>query len=430
MPINVTMPALSPTMTEGTLAKWLKSEGDSVESGDVIAEIETDKATMEVEAVDEGVIGKIVVEAGTENVPVNDVIAVLLEDGESADDIGDVSGSSAPKDAPKAEEKSEDNSAKKEEQSKAAPAKSDTQKSDDKGNRIFASPLAKRIAADKGIDLSNIKGSGPRGRIVKADVENAKASPAKSDAPAAAASSKALPDDAKVNEYGMAYVEKSINNIQKITAKRLLESKQTVPHFYLTVECNLEALLAARKELNEAANGEFKLSVNDFIIKASAMALKSYPAANVSWQGDSVHQYLTSDISIAVATPNGLITPIIKNAEEKGLKDISVEMKELAGRAREGKLKPEEFQGGGFSISNLGMFGVKDFSAIVNPPQSCILAVGAGEQVPKAINGEIKIQTVMNVTLSTDHRTVDGAVGAEWLQHFKRNIENPVSMLL
>ena len=426
MPINVTMPALSPTMTEGTLASWLKAEGDTVEAGDVIAEIETDKATMEVEAVDEGVLGKILVEAGTENVPVNDIIAVLLEDGESADDIGDVSAAPAAKEpTPTAvipsEVEGSDQVAKKTDSSAQA-------LQNDKGSRIFASPLAKRIAADKGIDLSTITGSGPRGRIVKADVENAKAQTQAAAAPQAA--TQALPEDAKVNIYGMPYIEVPNNNIKKITAKRLTESKQDVPHFYLSVECVLDNLLASRKELNEQANGEYKLSVNDFIIKASAMALKSYPAANVSWNDDAVHQYLHSDISVAVATPNGLITPIIKHAEEKGLRTISEEMKELAGRAREGKLKPEEFQGGSFSISNLGMFGVKEFSAIINPPQSCILAVGAGDQVPKVVNGEIKIQTVMTVTLSTDHRSVDGAVGAEWLQHFKRYIENPVSMLV
>ena len=419
MPINVTMPALSPTMTDGTLAKWLKAEGDTVEAGDVIAEIETDKATMEVEAVDEGILGKIIVDAGTENVPVNDVIAVLLEDGESADDIGDVSAS-AP--APSTAEKVE----------AAAPASATAALSTvpapavSKGGRVFASPLAKRIAAEKGLDLSTLKGSGPRGRIVKSDVENAKPGAA---VPAHAAP-QVLEEGVSVNIYGMAYKELPINNIKKVTAKRLLESKQTVPHFYLTVECVLDNLMAARKEINERANGEYKLSVNDFIIKASAMALKAFPDANVSWQDDVIHQYLNSDISVAVATPTGLITPIIKRAEEKGLREISDEMKELAGRAREGKLKPEEFQGGCFSISNLGMFGVKDFAAIVNPPQSCILAVGAGEQMPKVVNGELKVQTVMNVTLSTDHRTVDGAVGAQWLQYFKQYIENPVTMLL
>ncbi len=416
MPINITMPALSPTMTDGTLAKWLKAEGDSVESGDVIAEIETDKATMEVEAVDEGIIGKILVDAGTENVPVNDVIAVLLEDGENADDIGDISAAPAPAaiaevKAPKPQSKS------------PVSQKTETLR----GDRVFASPLAKRIAADKGIDLSTIKGSGPRGRIVKADVENAQAAPAVA---VSAPVGQSLPVDAKVNVYGMAYTEIPNNNIRKVVAKRLSESKQEVPHFYLTVECALDNLLSARKEMNDAANGEFKLSVNDFIIKAAAMALKAYPAANVSWTDDAIHQYLHADISVAVSTPTGLITPIVKAAEQKGLVDISTEMKDLAGRAREGKLKPEEFQGGSFSISNLGMFGVKEFAAIVNPPQGCILAIGAGEQRPVVVNGDIQIKTMMNCTLSVDHRSVDGAVGAEYLQYFKRYIENPVNMLL
>lgn len=430
MTINVTMPALSPTMEEGNLAKWHVKEGDSVESGDVIAEIETDKATMEVEAVDEGIIGKIIVSEGTQGVKVNEVIAVLLEDGETANDIGDVEDVSTGG--------SEDSKKPVEKPAESSKVVSNTpvlqSSSPQKYDRIFASPLAKRIASQKGLDLSSVKGSGPKGRIVKRDVENLDASAQKSvssNAPAMAApAGEAYPEGTKTNVYGMPYVEIPNNNIKKVTAKRLLESKQSVPHFYLTVECNLDALLKARKDLNDQANGEFKLSVNDFIIKASAMALKSYPAANVSWTDDAVHQYLHSDISIAVATPTGLITPIIKKAETKGLRQISDEMKELAGRAREGKLKPEEFQGGGFSISNLGMFGVKNFQAIVNPPQSCILAVGAGEQMPKVINGEIKICNIMSVTLSTDHRSVDGAIGAEFLQHFKRYIENPVSMLV
>ena len=365
------------------------------------------------------IIGKILVAEGTENVPVNDVIAVLLEDGESADDIGDVSAAPAPKEAPKEEAKVE-----------AAPAaaKPPVQNETPKGDRIFASPLAKRVAANKGIDLSNIKGSGPRGRIVKADVENAK--PGQAQSPAAAAQN--LPEDVQLNVFGMPYREIPNNNIKKITAKRLTESKQDVPHFYLTVECELDNLLASRKELNEAANGEFKLSVNDFIIKASAMALKSYPAANVSWTGNhAVHQYLALRYICGGGNAQWLDhTDHQAVQKRKGLREISDEMKELAGRAREGKLKPEEFQGGSFSISNLGMFGVKNFQAIINPPQSCILAVGAGEQMPKIVNGEVKVKTVMNVTLSTDHRSVDGAIGAEWLQHFKRYIENPVSMLL
>ena len=428
MPINVTMPALSPTMTEGNLASWLVKEGDSVEAGDVIAEIETDKATMEVEAVDEGVIGKILVSEGTEGVPVNEVIAVLLEDGESVDDISnDVILSEGRK--PEVEGSEDGKKTVRKSDSSTTPKQSLGSAQNDKvekGDRIFASPLAKRIAADKGVDLSAIKGSGPKGRIVKADVENVQAGAA----PAAASSMAQIPADAKVNEFGQAYTEIPNNNIKKITAKRLLESKTTVPHFYLTIDCDLDNLLAARKEINEKANGEYKLSVNDFIVKAAAMALKAYPAANVSWTEDAVRQYLTADISVAVATPNGLITPIVKEAENKGLRAISDEVKELAGKAREGKLQPHEFQGGSFTISNLGMYGIKEFGAIINPPQSCILAVGAGEQRAVPVNGEIKIKTVMSCTLSTDHRTVDGAVGAEYLQVFKQFIENPVSMLV
>lgn len=423
MPINITMPALSPTMTEGTLAKWLKSEGDAVESGDVIAEIETDKATMEVEAVDEGTIGKIIIAEGTENVPVNDVIAVLLEEGETANDIGDVSN--AQKTKPAVDNKSEETPSKPSE--KPAPKKA-PQGSSSSGDRIFASPLAKRLAAEKGIDLANVKGSGPRGRIIKADIENAPKAGASS-APQTQAASYDDPD-VKVNVFGMAYKEIPNNNIKKVTAKRLTESKQNVPHFYLTIDCVLDSLLAARKELNDKANGEFKLSVNDFIIKAAAMALKAYPAANVAWTDDAVHQYLKADVSVAVSTPNGLITPIVKSAEDKGLRAISDEVKDLAGRAREGKLKPEEFQGGSFTVSNLGMFGVKQFGAILNPPQGCILAIGAGEQRAVVINGQVEIKTVMSCTLSVDHRSVDGAVGAEYLQIFKQYIENPVSMLV
>ena len=420
MPVNVTMPALSPTMTEGTIARWLKKEGDKINSGDVIAEIETDKATMEVEAVDEGILGKIIVPAGTQNVPVNDVIAVLLEEGESSDQISVTVSQKSAAQTPKPE------AAKPQTMEKTAPAQTVPLSN---GNRVFASPLAKRIAKDNGIDLSKIKGSGPHGRIVKDDLNNAKAqsSTKASTTPAAVAY-----DDpsVKTNIFGMAYKEIPNNNIRKVVAKRLSESKQTVPHFYLTVECILDNLLAARAELNDKANGKFKLSVNDFVIKAAAMALKTYPAANVSWSDNAIQQYLKSDISVAVSTPTGLITPIIKAAEDKGLQAISGEMKDLAGRAREGKLKPEEFQGGSFSISNLGMFGVKEFAAIINPPQGCILAIGAGEERAVVIKGKIEIRTVMNCTLSVDHRCVDGAVGAEYLQIFKQYIENPVSMLV
>jgi len=427
MPINITMPALSPTMTEGTLAKWLKSEGDKVEAGDVIAEIETDKATMEVEAVDEGVIGKIVVQAGTENVAVNAVIAVLLEDGESAADIGDGTATpTAPATTPMDTSK---------ESPKAPPASAAPKATaGNASGRIFASPLAKRLAKDAGIDLSTVKGSGPHGRIVKADIETAKKNPAPAPKAAAAAPQKtsAVYDDPniKTNVFGMAYKEIPNNNIRKIVAKRLTESKQNVPHFYLTIDCTLDTLLAARKELNEKANGAYKLSVNDFIIKAVAMALKAYPAANVSWSDSAIQQYIKADVSVAVSTPTGLITPIVKAAEDKGLKEISNEMKDLATRARENKLAPEEFQGGSFTISNLGMFGVKAFSAIINPPQGCILAIGAGEQRPIVEKGEVKVRTVMSCTLSVDHRCVDGAVGAEFLQIFKQYIEHPVSMLV
>ena len=418
MPINITMPALSPTMTEGTLAKWLKAEGDSVESGDVIAEIETDKATMEVEAVDEGVLGKILVSEGTENVPVNDVIAVLLEDGESANDI------SAVVPVTRAASAEPEKAAQKTAAAPKSPAPVQTG-----GNRVFASPLAKRLAADKGVDLGSIQGSGPHGRIVKADIAGGQASTTSQ--PSAARATISIDDpDVQTNIYGMAYKEVPNNNIRKVVAQRLTEAKQTVPHFYLTVECILDDLLTARKDLNDKANGAYKLSVNDFIIKATAMALKAYPAANVSWTDDAIHQYINADISVAVSTPNGLITPIVWQAENKGLRQISEEVKDLAGRAREGKLKPEEFQGGSFSVSNLGMFGVKEFAAILNPPQGCILAIGAGEQRPVVVNGQVEVKTVMNCTLSVDHRSVDGAVGAEYLQIFKQYIENPVAMLV
>ncbi|MDY0028562.1 MAG: pyruvate dehydrogenase complex dihydrolipoamide acetyltransferase [Pseudobdellovibrionaceae bacterium] len=423
MPVDILMPALSPTMTEGTLAKWLKNEGDVVKAGDVIAEIETDKATMEVEAVDEGKLAKILISAGTSGVAVNTPIAVLLEDGEDASAIKVGSAANAnPAAVPVA--------------AVSAPSSSfsvPSSASVAKGDRVFASPLARRIAEQKGIDLKTIQGTGPHGRIVKGDVENAKAGGVT--APKAASSASSAPASSGPNAkqladmLGMEYTELPNNNIKKVTARRLTEAKQVIPHFYLSVDCVLDNLLTARAEINKAADGAFKLSVNDFIIKANAMALKAYPAANTSWTDDAVIQYKHADISVAVATPNGLITPIIKKAETKSLRDISDEMKDLAKRAKDGKLKPEEFQGGSFSISNLGMFGVKNFQAIVNPPQSCIMAVGAGEERVVVENGQMVVRNVMTVTLSTDHRSVDGAVGAEFLQHFKRFIENPVLML-
>ncbi|MBP7722102.1 MAG: pyruvate dehydrogenase complex dihydrolipoamide acetyltransferase [Alphaproteobacteria bacterium] len=426
MPIKITMPALSPTMTEGNLAKWLKKEGDTVKAGDVIAEIETDKATMEVEAVDEGILGKILVPAGTEKVPVNDVIGLLLEEGESKDALKDASSASQKKVEPVKDLKP---SPRLPSASLPLPQgegdRAQARSGEGLRSRIYASPLAKRIAKERGVDLSQVKGSGPHGRVVRADVENARPG-------AGGAAPKPQGPDAKklADLLGMKYTEIPNNNIKKIVASRLLESKMTVPHFYLTIDCMLDSLLESRKELNDKAGGAYKLSVNDFVIKAAAMALKAYPAANVAWTDAAILQYEHADISVAVATPNGLITPVIKKAEEKGMQQISTEMKDLATRARDGKLKPEEFQGGTFSISNLGMFGIKDFQAIINPPQACILAVGAGIEKPVVENGEIKIRTVMSCTLSVDHRAVDGAIGAEYLQYFKKYIENPVTMLL
>ncbi len=430
MTIKVLMPALSPTMTEGNLAKWHKKEGDTVKAGDVIAEIETDKATMEVEAVDEGRIGKILIPAGTQTVKVNEPIAILLEEGENDNAISaDAGKEEAPKAAviPSAAEGP---------QKPAASAKPDPsaplRSAQDDKNRIFATPLAKRIANDKGIDLKGIKGSGPHGRIVKADLEGAKGGAAPSAAVSAGSAAPVLSADEKVNAFGQIYTEIPNNNIKKITAKRLLESKTTVPHFYLTIDCQIDELLKVRETLNRAAGKDaaYKLSVNDFVVKACAMALKAYPAANVSWSEAAVLQFKHADISVAVATPNGLMTPIVKQAEGKGLAAISGEIKDLAKRARDGKLKPEEFQGGTFTVSNLGMFGITNFQAIINPPQSCILAVGAGQERPYVDNGQVKIGNFMSCTLSTDHRTVDGAVGAEFLQYVKRYIENPATMLL
>ncbi|HYI73468.1 MAG TPA: pyruvate dehydrogenase complex dihydrolipoamide acetyltransferase [Skermanella sp.] len=465
MPIEITMPALSPTMTEGNLAKWLKKEGDEVKSGDVIAEIETDKATMEVEAVDEGTLGKIIVQEGTQGVAVNQVIALLLEEGE---DAAALEGGGGAKPAPKAEAtkpESKSESAAPAPEAASAPksngAQAPAQAPAQSGNRIFASPLAKRMAEQSGLDLSQIQGSGPNGRIVKHDVEAAisggtakkgakpaAAEGAKTEAPkpapsqaagqAAAQSPAAVPSaqkpagvDAKdfSTKLGIKFREIPNSGMRKVIARRLTEAKQTVPHFYLTIDLQIDQLLKTRAELNGRSD-EYKLSVNDFVIRATALALKKVPAANAAWTDDAILQYENADISVAVATPTGLITPIIKAAESKGLVEISNAMKDLAKRARDGKLKPEEFQGGTFSISNLGMFGVREFGAIINPPQGCILAVGAGEQRPIVKDGALAVATVMSCTLSVDHRVVDGAVGAEFLAVFKKLIEDPLSMLL
>lgn len=431
MPIEVLMPALSPTMTEGNLAKWIKKEGDKIKSGDVIAEIETDKATMEVEAVDEGVMGKILVKDGTEGVKVNDVIALILEDGEDKKAIDSWKPKAA---APKKEEAKADAAAPTASAPAAAPAALAPQaskapaaplaaaagKATPAGGRVKASPLAKRIAAQKGIDLASVLGTGPHGRILRADVE---------------AGGKAA---GVIRRNPVEFVQVPNNSMRKVIARRLLESKQQVPHFYLTVEVAIDDLMAVRQQLNDHAAKKagkegkpaYKLSVNDMVIKAVALALRDKPNCNVSWYDDAIIQYNNVDVSVAVATDGGLITPIIRNADQKSLPQISTEMKDLAARARDNKLKPEEFQGGGFSISNLGMFGVKTFQAIINPPQACILAVGAGEQVVKVVDGEFKPVTIMSATLSVDHRAVDGALGAELLQIFKQYIENPVLMFI
>ena len=433
MPINILMPALSPTMTEGNLAKWLKNEGDTVKSGDIIAEIETDKATMEVEAVDEGKIGKILVPAGTEGVKVNDVIAVLLEEGESASDIA-ATPKSNPEPAPKAAQAKEVAPAPQPAAPKpATPAAAPAPKPAAGGNRVFASPLARRIAEQKGIDLSALQGSGPNGRIVRADLDKA---PVGKAAPGAGAQKPAtLPGAPSFSAFGEPEFELIPHTtIRKTIARRLQESKQFVPHFYLTVDCELDRLLALREDANAASAKEgpnaYKLSVNDFMIKAYAIALRQVPKANASWSDEGIKQYKSSDISVAVSIPNGLVTPIIRNAESKSLTQISAEMKELAGRAKAGKLKPEDYTGGSGSLSNLGMFGVKSFSAIINPPQATILAVGAGEQRPVVKNGQLAVATVMSATLAVDHRAVDGALGAELLGAFKRYIENPMGMLV
>ncbi len=422
MPIEILMPALSPTMSEGTLARWLKNEGDEVKSGDVIAEIETDKATMEFEAVDEGRIGKILVPGGTAGVKVNQPIALLLEEGEDAASIstpspargvgggreGGMPAPAAP--APVAQA------------STPAPPPQSRGRED----RVFASPLARRIAGDAGLDLKAVTGSGPHGRIVKADVEAALKGGVPKAAPAAAPAAKPAP---QVSGFEPPYEELPNSSMRKVIARRLTEAKQTVPHFYLTIDCAIDALLKLRAEAN-ARSDSYKLSVNDFVIKAVSIALRKVPAANASWSEEFIKRYTEVDVSVAVATPNGLITPIVKGADKKTLSQISNEMKGLAAKAKDGKLMPEEYQGGGFTISNLGMFGIREFAAIINPPQGCILAVGAGEQRPVVKDGALAVATMMTCTLSVDHRVVDGAVGAEFLAAFKTLIEDPLSMLV
>jgi pyruvate dehydrogenase E2 component (dihydrolipoamide acetyltransferase) len=429
MPIEILMPALSPTMTEGNLAKWLKQEGDQIAAGDVIAEIETDKATMEVEAVDEGRLGKILVGEGTEGVAVNAPIALLLADGEDASAL-EGAGARRPRANLAQSGPAEAEPAAAAPEQAAAPAPQPQPNGEARGSRIFASPLARRMAELEGLDLAAIDGSGPHGRIVKADIERAQTS-GRSKVRAAKAEAPAVKPGAAAAVSVSAEVEEiALTNMRKVIARRLSEAKQTIPHFYLTMDCRLDALLALRKQLNGRDGADYKLSVNDFVIKAVALALKKVPMANVSWGGDKILRYKSIDISVAVAIPDGLITPIIRNADRKGLGQISEEMKDLAARAKDGKLKPEEFQGGSFSISNLGMFGVREFSAVINPPQACILAVGAGVRQPVVEGDDIVAATVMSCTLSVDHRAVDGALGARLLQAFKGYVEEPLAMLL
>ncbi|MEY2960584.1 MAG: hypothetical protein RLZ60_414 [Pseudomonadota bacterium] len=430
MATEILMPALSPTMEEGTLAKWLVKEGDEVKSGDIIAEIETDKATMEFEAVDEGIVGKIVIAEGTEGVKVNSLIAILVEEGEEVP----AAGASAPAAAPAAAAP-----VAAAEPAAAAPAPAAPVKD---GNRVFASPLARRIAEQKGLDLSAIAGSGPRGRIVKSDVEGATAAPkaaapaAATEAPKAAAPAAAMAQgpstDAVLKMYeGTDFEEVKLDGMRKTIAARLTEAKQSVPHFYLRRDIELDDLLAFRAQLNaKLGDRGVKLSVNDFIIKACALALQQIPEANAVWAGDRVLKFKNSDVAVAVAIEGGLFTPVLKNSDSKSLSALSAEMKDLAKRARDRKLAPHEYQGGSFAISNLGMFGIDNFDAIINPPHSGILAVGAGVKKPVVgADDQIKVATVMSVTLSVDHRVIDGALGAQLLEAIKANLENPIAML-
>ena len=442
MALEIFMPALSPTMEEGTLAKWLVAEGDRVQSGDLLAEIETDKATMEFEAVDEGVIGKLLVTEGTANVKVNSAIAILLEEGDAADATASPAQSTAAV-APLAMEASTAKAPAPTAAPSAAPAAA---KSND-GTRIFASPLARRIAADQGLDLAKITGSGPKGRIIKADVSGAPATAsvyaaatmapapvASATAPVASATAPSPVSAASVEALyqGRSYKTLSLDGMRRVIADRLSEAKQTIPHFYLRRDIQLDTLLKLRSEMNAGLEARgVRLSVNDFIIKACAMALQSVPAANAVWAGDHVLQMEASDISVAVAIEGGLFTPVLLDADSKSLSKLAVEMKDLATRARSRKLAPHEYQGGSFSISNLGMMGIDNFDAVINPPQGAILAVGAGKKRPiVGADGTLSVATVMSVTMSVDHRVIDGALGAELLNAIVNNLEHPLSMLV
>ena len=443
MPIEIRMPALSPTMTEGNLARWLKKEGDEVHSGDVIAEIETDKATMEYEAADEGRLGRIIVPEGAQGIKVNQPIALLLEEGE---DEGALQGFAAaspaaphPGPLPAGGEREQLGAASTHVPSprERGEGQGEGQRQAPRGNgqgRVFASPLARRMAVHAGLDLAAIRGSGPQGRIVKADIDAALSGGAPPPREAAGAIAAAAPAAvfAKPQVLALAgnppFTEKPHSAMRRVIARRLTESKQTVPHHYMTVDCVIDDLLKIRATLN--AKAETRISINDFVIRAAALALRQVPAANAAWSDDAILLWERADISVAVALDDGLITPIVRGADQKGLSQIAAEMKDLAERARAGKLKLEEFQGGTFSVSNLGMYGIRDFAAVINPPQGCILAVGAGEQRPVVQGGQLAIATVMSCTLSSDHRVVDGAVAAQFLAAFKKLIEDPLTMLL
>ncbi len=457
MATNILMPALSPTMTEGTLARWLKKEGDEIKAGDVIAEIETDKATMEVEAVDEGVLGKILVEDGVENVKVNAPIAVLVEPGEAVPNLS--SGTAKPETAaakpmPEAPAPAPPSTAAptpksvETDQTAARPVTAANGHAP-ANQRIFASPLARRMAMQAGIDLSGLKGSGPNGRIVRADIESAqKGGAAAASAPPAAQSAGvsapapavAPPPEAPLGKATVPVISAphkviAHSSMRKVIARRLTEAKSTIPHFYVSMDIEIDAMNRLLAELNAKAPkegpGAYVITINDMVIKATAATLRKVPTVNASWTDEGMVFFDDVDISVAVSISDGLITPIIRKADTKGLSTISREMKDLAGRARSGKLKPEEFQGGGFSISNMGMFGVSEFSAIINPPQAAILAVAAGRKRPVVTkDGELAVATVMTCTLSVDHRVVDGALGANWLRAFKQVVEDPLSLLL
>jgi len=452
MPINILMPALSPTMEKGNLAKWLKKEGDKVKSGDVIAEIETDKATMEVEAVDEGTIAKILVPEGTQDVPVNDVIAVLAGDGEDVKAAGAGAASAPPKPAAAAEAPaaakpapapapSPAPAAKAAAPAAPAPQATAPAPQTDGHGRVFSSPLARRLAKEAGIELARITGSGPHGRVIARDVEQAKSGKGLMAPPAAPAGAPAIAPGMSDKQIRALYEDGSYeviphDGMRRTIAQRLTASVQTIPHFYLTMDCNIDLLVKAREEINAAAPKDkdgkpaYKLSVNDFVIKALALALQRIPNANVSWTEAGMLKHKHSDVGVAVAMPGGLITPIIRKAETKPVSVISAEMKDFAARARARKLKPEEYQGGTTAVSNLGMYGIKDFTAVINPPHATILAVGAGEERPIVKHGKIEVAQIMSVTMSCDHRAVDGALGAELIGAFKLLIENPVMMVV